>query len=153
MHSARIAAERLFGGLQYRSIPVFAVLQVFVGMKQPCSKQRLQYPHRLCQDIALQLGPLPESQGRPAQSTRPTRTRTGICSPSGHPLRPATRPHSSQALLLLASVPPPTPWLLAKPCSHRWCTDGSTSSSLSHRSRPAPARRTSLRPKARPSQG
>ena len=90
--------------------------------------------------------PLPESPARPAQSTRPTRTRTGRCSPSGHPLRPAARPHPSQSAALPASVPPPTPWLLAKPCSYLLkCCACSASSSLLHRRRPAPARRRDAR--------
>ena len=76
-----------------------------------------------------------------AQSMRPIPRGTHRCSPFGHPSRPAARPRPSQAVLLPVSVSLPLPWLLAKPCSyHRW-SDGNASSSLSHRRRPAPARR------------
>ena len=81
-----------------------------------------------------------QSQEHAAPHLQLARLRTGRCSPSVHPLRPAARPHPSQAVSLPASVRPPTPWLLAKPCSHRRWSYDNASSSLSHRRRPAPAR-------------
>ena len=97
-------------------------------MKQPVSGQRLQYSHRLCQVVALQLPGFLKIR----------RLRRKVRHQSARELvdgrRPATR-----------CVPQLVHTLRKPPCLQRRYHAGNASSSLSYRTRPALARHTGER--------